>query len=494
MNKSSGALHVRREVRSLGSNDPTLRHYADAVGAMERGREHEQTDPTSWLFQAAIHGTIVKAESELARKHWNQCTHGSWFFVSWHRIYVYYFEEIVRSQIEKLHGSEAAEAWALPYWNYCRGEEYASLPETFRKETWDDGTRNWLYVEERGEGINEGAELPAFAIRSDLALERPHFLGTEEFGGEEETVAQFAEKGGIFEGTPHGSVHDNVGGWMSRIKTAAKDPIFWLHHCNIDRIWAEWIAQGEGRENPDESAWLNQPFEFFKPDGTTGSKTCGQVVKTEALGYKYDAVNGIPSGPEPNPLLRPGSSSESEVAVSATQNPPPDPKIVGASDEVTLTGEPAAIPVEIDQRAREEVREASTESDPRRLYLNIEDIEAEAHPGTSYGIYVNLPEGADEDTKLEHHVGNITFFGMDFGDEPLRDEPVHNRQVKVEVGPLLRKLGGGERFDEKGIEVTLLPLLPKLPKGSADAPRRAMQERAKEATVSVGRVSLAVDA
>ncbi|MGH7262080.1 MAG: tyrosinase family protein [Nitrospiraceae bacterium] len=27
---------------------------------------------------------------------WNTCQHGSYFFLSWHRMYLYYFERILR--------------------------------------------------------------------------------------------------------------------------------------------------------------------------------------------------------------------------------------------------------------------------------------------------------------------------------------------------------------------------------------------------------------
>ncbi|QSS48849.1 photo-regulated tyrosinase [Histoplasma capsulatum var. duboisii H88] len=50
-------------------------------------------------------------------------------------------------------------------------------------------------------------------------------------------------------------IHNNVHGWvggnytghMSEIPVATFDPLFWLHHCNIDRMWAIWQAL-----NPDK--------------------------------------------------------------------------------------------------------------------------------------------------------------------------------------------------------------------------------------------------
>lgn len=454
------------------------------------GKDPDSWPPTSWLYQAAIHGTHV----EPALPTWNRCTHGSWFFVAWHRMYVYYFESIVRSVIAGLHGQQAGDQWALPYWNYCRGGEYASIPDAFREPT-VSGNRNPLYVQQRRPGINRGLRLPNEMTESTKALARLHFVGVAEFGGGQAPPnEQFWSQSGVFERTPHNSVHDGVGGekgWMGDIREAAKDPIFWLHHANIDRIWSQWLAQ-PNREDPADRKWRNQKFEFFDPQGEPASKACDEVADTEALGYKYDALDGVPSGPPPAPSPGPTPSPERETAMAAA-DPPSGPKFVAATeDKVTLTGESAAVPVEIDERARGEVREASAKSDPRHVYLNIEDIEGEMNPGTVYGIYVNLPKDADAETKAKHHVGNISFFGIELAGRPARDEHGHNMRVSVEVGELLRALGGGEYYDGEEVHVTFLPLSLEAPKGKEQYLPEA--EEGGEAPVHIGRVSLSIDA
>ena len=65
------------------------------------------------------------------------------------------------------------------------------------------------------------------------------------------------------EGNPHGSAHTSFGGSISSIGTAAKDPLFFLLHCNVDRLWALWqrqngrfdpaLAASSGRSKPDRS-------------------------------------------------------------------------------------------------------------------------------------------------------------------------------------------------------------------------------------------------
>jgi Common central domain of tyrosinase len=71
--------------------DPILLGFACAVGEMQR---RDADDPTSWAFQAAIHGT---SRRPLDGVDWNQCQHASWYFLPWHCLYLFFLERIVRA-------------------------------------------------------------------------------------------------------------------------------------------------------------------------------------------------------------------------------------------------------------------------------------------------------------------------------------------------------------------------------------------------------------
>ena len=55
------------------------------------------------------------------------------------------------------------------------------------------------------------------------------------------------------EGNPHGMAHTSFGGSISSIGSAARDPLFFLLHCNVDRLWAKWQRQN-GRFNAAQAA------------------------------------------------------------------------------------------------------------------------------------------------------------------------------------------------------------------------------------------------
>ena len=216
------------------------------------------TDPLSWTYQAAIHGSL--SGTGVA---WNTCEHGTDFFFSWHRMYLWYFERIVR----KMSGDTN---WALPYWNYEKATE-RKLPAPFRSPS---TPANWLYESNRGFGWNAGtAALGASTVDTTLA----------------DSEIAYHDFRSVLEGTPHGAVHVSIGGLMGSVPTAAADPIFWLHHANIDRLWDLWLAKGGGRTDPlGDAAWKTTKFTFFDETGTKVELTgCDVLRAKEQLKYSY---------------------------------------------------------------------------------------------------------------------------------------------------------------------------------------------------------------
>jgi len=162
---------IRKNIYSWASNGPEMTAYKKGIAAM---KARSANDPTSWAYQAAIHGSNVSPEKAA----WNQCQHQSFFFLSWHRMYLYYFERILRV------ASEDPE-FTLPYWNYSDPDERA-IPAAFRTPA---NSSNPLYVQDRNPGVNEGFAVPASATDYEAAFEYDNFFSAEgsplSFGGQE---------------------------------------------------------------------------------------------------------------------------------------------------------------------------------------------------------------------------------------------------------------------------------------------------------------------
>ena len=207
----ASSLRVRPDIASL--SEEQLGSLRNGVAAM---KALPASDPRSWRFQANIHGTLGPATSPL----FNQCEHGTLLFLAWHRGYLYYFERILRQ-------AAGDPSLTLPYWDWTASP---TLPAAFRTPA---DSSNPLY--ENSRTINDGSALPSEVVVDDLntALDSVPFPPSGSIG--------FSPS---LEDSPHGQVHVFVGGNMRRVPTAANDPIFWLHHCNIDRLWNHWLNLG----------------------------------------------------------------------------------------------------------------------------------------------------------------------------------------------------------------------------------------------------------
>lgn len=471
---------VRSNVWELAPGDPTLAAYAQAVAVMQR-RSHR--DPTSWFRQAAIHGTLMRPRPPLA----DECKHGTWFFLAWHRMFVHRFEQIVREAVREVGGPAD---WALPYWNYGLGGEQATIPLAFRSRTLASGEPNPLFVAQRAPGVNAGAGIPPTMASPRIALARPSFTGATELGGGvTPPIEQFYRRTGRLEQTPHNDVHNALGGadgWMADPDQAAQDPIFWLHHTNIDRVWDEWDTSGT--RAPADSAWLDQEFELYDASGARASLACAAVRDVRDLGYIYDT--------SPAPARRPGLGILPPTPSEEPMPPEREPEIVGASDApVVLAGAAIGVTVAVDRRARQGLVGAA-EARPEHAYLTIDDIEAERNPGTVYGVYVNLPDDPSERQLEEHHAGNVSFFGIERARDPRGDEPSHGLRIAFEITGLIDALAARGAWSGDELAVTFRPidLIPPLPDRSGSVGLTAAETvrpaGPDDPPVTIGRVGL----
>ncbi|MBI2687319.1 MAG: tyrosinase family protein [Acidobacteria bacterium] len=81
------------------------------------------------------------------------------------------------------------------------------------------------------------------------------------------------------EGDPHGLAHTSFSGSIMSKQTAARDPLFFFLHCNVDRLWAKWqrtnsrfdIATPASFDpvNPGNKAGHNLPDTMWPWNGIT---------------------------------------------------------------------------------------------------------------------------------------------------------------------------------------------------------------------------------
>jgi len=308
------------------------------VAALRKGvkamKQRKPSDPLSWFYQAAIHGVtedaINKASAQdpnvsnvFKKRYWNQCPHdgeNSANFLPWHRGYTYHFEKVLRMHTEE-------DRFSLPYWNYT-DKRNRKFPREFGIKHLDgnlsndaDDNINPLYLAERDfyfcgyeHPFVTGLpllELSDSAVDVSLSMGSPVFFGKTEREGLAGGIAdEDPSTRGLLESYPHDQIHRAVGGIidssngegtagaMATPPTAGFDPIFSIHHSNIDRLWAEWSCKpGKQWGKLPSDYWFNErPWFFFDPDGKVVNEPRKTYFDYRALGvrFKYEDPNCKP--------------------------------------------------------------------------------------------------------------------------------------------------------------------------------------------------------
>jgi hypothetical protein len=352
---------MRRNLGGMAASDPILVSYRKAIKAM---KALPTANPLSWDYQGAIHATTLSG-SHIA---WNTCEHGTHFFWSWHRMYLYWFERIIRKM-------SADPSWTLPFWDY-HSPTQRTLPVPFRDSTSD------LFTVNRGPGWNAGtASFPAAHVDPSAGMA---------------LVPYFSAQSSI-ESNPHNNVHVDIGGWMGSVPTAAQDPVFYTHHSNIDRLWNLWLAQGGGRHDPlTDTPWRTNSYTFFNESGGEVHMTACEILRcAEQLNYTYE---GEPTQVKeyclklifPFPIL---------ILQVLIQWPGPP---------VELTEKEVSIPIDIAQM-RERIP-ALLNSKDEALVVELGDVVAEREPGVVWEVYLGLPANAAANTESPNFLGTVSLF------------------------------------------------------------------------------------
>jgi len=155
--------------------------------------------------------------------------HGAPGFLPWHRAYLLDLER----ELQNIDPSVA-----LPYWRFDQPSpniftlDYFGVSDPIGTVQFSPTNPLQFWKTDGVPGINRR---PFFST----AVAPPGLLTQAQTLALGAAYAQFRG----MEGNPHGSAHVSFGGFISSIQTAARDPLFFLLHCNVDRLWAKWQRQ-----------------------------------------------------------------------------------------------------------------------------------------------------------------------------------------------------------------------------------------------------------
>ena len=239
--------------------------------------------------------------------------HGAPGFLPWHRAYLLDLER----ELQAIDPSVA-----LPYWRFDR-----PAPNIF--------TPDFLGASDQLGTVGFAATNPLQFWKTDgvQGINRRPFFSTSAappgLRNETQTLGLGTQYPAFrtLEGNPHGTAHTSFGGSISSIGTAAKDPLFFLLHANVDRLWAKWQRQN-GRFNPATPASFDN----------SGGNPIGHNLPDTMWPW-----NGITGGQRPP--TAPGGAMAASPCVGA---PGPQPKVQDSLDFQGAIGAPARMGFDYD--------------------------------------------------------------------------------------------------------------------------------------------------
>lgn len=223
---------------------------------------------------------------------------------------------------------------------------------------------------------------------------------------------------GVLEGQPHNRVHNCVGGIFTdpggnttnsggfmQANLSPVDPLFFLHHSNIDRLWDVWTRKQQAHgypvlpEGSDLDTWSAEPFVFFVDSkGRPVSKTtAGNYAMIGDFNYDYQPGSGeqvVPTALAAGALKAKATRIE---RFSAQITRPPASTTGTASGAVTI---PHAL------------LQAATEPEAPRLFAQVTIALPPLAHGRDFTVLVNAPAGAaGADPSSPHYAGTLSMFG-----------------------------------------------------------------------------------
>jgi tyrosinase len=227
--------------------------------------------------------------------------HGGPAFFPWHREYLLRFEQDLQAIDPSV---------SIPYWDWTSENLNAAGTESL---IW----RNDLMggPGQAGTGaVNTGPFANWGLIRNSFNV-----FGSPGTGG---TIAGLMASPAYttFTGveSPHGAAHVWVGGFMGNPLSAPRDPVFWLLHANVDRLWSEWIERhsasagfqpylplsgGPTGHNINDTMWpwngTTNPFGVLPWTTVPENVRPADLLDHRILNYRYDTVD-----PECRPVVK----------------------------------------------------------------------------------------------------------------------------------------------------------------------------------------------
>ncbi|XP_074365416.1 polyphenol oxidase, chloroplastic-like [Apium graveolens] len=421
--------------------------------AMQIMRSLPKDHPHSFAQQAAIHCAYCDSAYEMVGfPNVKMDVHFSWLFFPFHRWYLYFYEKI----LGKLIGDPT---FAIPYWNWD-SPDGMPIPDMFadRSSPLYDKLRDDNHQPPLKIDLNYSKSNPS-PVGNELIEANYRVMYTQMvsssktpelfFGGAYRGGEPQVKAAGALENQPHTQLHiwtgdpeQKYGEDMGRFFSAGRDPLFYSHHANVDRMWNIWkTLPGKNRKDIEDPDWLDSAFLFYDENEKLVRVKIRDCVDTKKMGYVYQDVPlpWLGARKPPKKGKGKGLGKKSGVANAAEM-----PQVFPNANQVFPKVLDGLLKVTIPRPKKSRSQE---EKEDEEEILVIDGIEYDGDEYIKFDVFLN-----DED-EVESGPNNAEFAGS-YSNVPSKS----NNRVKVSMSlgitELLEDVGAD---DDDNIVVALVP-------------------------------------
>ncbi|KAL9053666.1 MAG: hypothetical protein Q9162_004617 [Coniocarpon cinnabarinum] len=421
-----GQVQPRLEIRQMEASNPDQWNLFLLATAQFQNTSHE--DIMGWYQLAGIHGMPYEPWNGVSGTNPGQgyCPHSMAIFICWHRAYTLAWEQqtLINAQavVNQFQGADRARyqtalsTMRLPYWDWaeippsnnnadCMPPSLYQPQVTVNTPSGSQSIPNPLYAfynmvphddgdfasvgggdwsdwkttlryptsqdisaqsDDRSAATNLGINNPTARAQVYRVLTACHnFLEISNDGVAEQDPNCAASLEAI-----HNGIHTFTGGptnsgHMTYNNFAGFDPIFYLHHANVDRLFAMWQALNPGSYMPSTNSGGSSTFTINAQQSLDGNTplapfagangqyyTCNSVRDVTQLRYTYpelqsgnvaDAVESLYGASAVAQTVSSASRSSTASSSSSTSASGSNTSSSVGSTSATATGSPSTI-------------------------------------------------------------------------------------------------------------------------------------------------------